>query len=67
MLLKTSKPIVMIPAVFLAGAVFVMGADLIARTVFAPVELSISTVTSVIGAPIVIWLMLKRRSGKNGQ
>ena len=60
-LLKTSKPILLIPACFFGGAVFCMLCDLVARTVFAPVELSISTVTAAIGAPIVIWLMISRR------
>ena len=59
---KTSKPIIMVPACALTGAVFCMLCDLIARTMFAPVELSISTVTSAIGAPIVIKLMVSRRS-----
>ena len=62
MLLKTSKPILLIPACFLCGAVFCMLCDLVARTVFAPVELSIGTVTSAVGAPIVIWLMVSRRA-----
>ena len=59
-LLNTSKPIVVIPTVFLGGAVFCMGCDLIARTAFAPTELNISTVTSVFGAPVVIGMMLRR-------
>ena len=59
-LLNTSKPIVVIPAVFLGGAVFCMGCDLIARTAFAPTELNISTVTSVFGAPVVFGMMLRR-------
>ena len=59
--LKTTKPILMIPATFLCGALFCVLCDLAARTLFAPTELSISTVTSAIGAPIVIWLMLSRR------
>lgn len=59
--LNSSKPIVVIPAVFLGGAVFCMGCDLIARTLFAPSELNISTVTSVFGAPVVIAMMLKRK------
>lgn len=62
--LKTSKPIVVIPGVFLGGAVFCMICDLIARTAFAPLELNISTVTSVFGAPVVIWMLLKRQKGK---
>ena len=60
-LLKTSKPILMIPASFLCGALFCVLCDLLARTLFSPVELSISTVTSAIGAPIVIWLLISRR------
>ena len=58
--LNTSKPLIVIPATFLGGAVFCMACDLIARTVFAPTELNISTVTSVFGAPVVIAMMMKR-------
>jgi len=41
-----------------------MGCDLIARTLFAPTELNISTVTSVFGAPVVIGMMLRRHKEK---
>ena len=58
-LLGTAKPLVVIPATFLGGAVFCMGCDLIARMAFAPLELNISTVTSIFGAPIVIFMMIK--------
>ncbi len=59
--MNTSKPIVVIPASFLGGAVFCMACDLIARTAFAPTDLNISTVTSVFGAPVVIAMMLRQR------
>ena len=59
--LKTNKPIVMIPASFLGGAVFCLFSYLVARTLFAPTELSISSVTAIIGAPIVIWMMVGRQ------
>ena len=62
--LNTSKPIVVIPACFLGGSVFCMLSDLIARTAFAPLELNISTVTSVFGAPVVMAMMLKRHKEK---
>ena len=62
--LNTSKPIVVIPACFLGGAVFCMFCDLIARTAFAPSELNISTVTSIFGAPVVIAIMIKRQKEK---
>ncbi len=60
-LLKTAKPIFMIPACFLGGGAFCLLCDLLARTLFAPTELSISTVTAVFGAPIVIVIMLRRQ------
>ncbi len=61
-LLKSSKPAFVIPAAFLCGAVFCVFCDLLARTVFAPTELAIGTVTSVLGAPVVIYMMVKRRA-----
>lgn len=60
-LMKTSRPILMIPACFLGGSAFCLLCDLIARCVFAPTELSISTVTAVFGAPVVLWVMARRR------
>jgi iron complex transport system permease protein len=63
-LLKSSKPAYLIPSTFLCGAVFCVFCDLIARTVFAPTELSIGTVTSVFGAPVVIYMMVNRRRGQ---
>lgn len=66
-LLKTNKPILMIPASFLCGSVFCVLCDLAARMLFSPTELSISTVTSAIGAPIVIWLMMSRRRKNDNQ
>lgn len=47
-LFRTAKPIIMIPACFLGGAVFCMFCDLLARMVFAPTEMSISTVTAIL-------------------
>lgn len=58
---KTAKPLVIIPAGFLGGAVFCLFCDLLARTVFAPTELSISSVTAVFGAPVVIYMMIRKQ------
>ncbi len=60
-LFKTARPILIIPACFLGGAVFCLFCDLIARTVFAPTELSISTITAVFGAPVVIYMMIRQK------
>lgn len=64
-LFRTAKPIVMIPACFLGGSVFCLFCDLLARTLFAPTELSISTVTAIFGAPVVIVVMIRRRKERD--
>ncbi len=63
MLLKTSKPLIVIPACFMGGAVFCLASDLISRVAFAPAVLNISSVTAIFGAPVVIAMLLK----KNGR
>ncbi len=63
-LLGTAKPILVVPGCFLGGGVFCLFCDLIARTVFSPVELSISSVTALFGAPVVIYMMIRRQSKK---
>lgn len=65
-LFKTTQPILMIPACFLGGASFCLFCDLLARTVFSPTELSISTVTAILGAPVVIYILMRRKKEKVG-
>ncbi len=65
-LLHTAKPIWLIPGCFLGGAVFCLFCDLIARTAFAPRDMSISSVTAVLGAPVVIYMMVSRRAKAAG-
>ena len=60
-ILRTSKPLIVIPASFLSGAIFCIVCDLIARSLFSPLELSVSTVTSFFGAPIVIFMIVSRK------
>ncbi len=60
-LLHTVEPIFMVPACFLGGSVFCLFCDLLAKTMLAPTELSISTVTAIFGAPVVLWVMVSRR------
>ena len=62
--MNTSRPLVIIPSTFLGGAVFCMMCDLIARMAFAPTELNISTVTSIFGAPVVIFMLVKRQKSR---
>lgn len=59
-MLGTSRPVIVIPAAFLGGAAFCMFSDLLARMAFAPTELNISTVTSFLGAPVVIYMLVNK-------
>ena len=62
--LGSARPLYVLPGCALGGATFCLLCDLIARSLFAPTELSISSVTAVFGAPIVIWLLVRRHSGE---
>jgi iron complex transport system permease protein len=46
-----------LPAAAIAGAIFVIVADTIARTVIAPRELPVGAITALIGAPLFIYLL----------
>lgn len=60
--LGTSDNKILIPATILIGALVTTLCDLVARLAFSPVELPISAVTSLFGAPIVIFLLLRRKT-----
>lgn len=60
-MIGTTKPILMIPACFLGGSVFCMFCDLLARNLFSPTELSISTVTAIFGVPVVLWVLVNHK------
>lgn len=61
-LLDTTEPIWMIPACFAGGSAFCLFCDLLAKTMLAPAELSISTVTAIFGAPVVLWIIKGRKA-----
>jgi iron complex transport system permease protein len=46
----------------LAGALVVLVADLLGRTVAAPIELPVGIVTAVVGGPYLLWLLLTTRT-----
>ena len=56
---------VVVPGSALLGAALMLLSDLIARTIVAPAELPIGLVTSLIGAPFFLWLLLRRRKSEN--
>lgn len=52
----------LLPTSALLGAVLLVGADMVARTIVAPAELPIGIVTAILGAPFFLWLLLRQRS-----
>ncbi len=51
----------LLPASALAGAAFLIIADLLARTLLAPVEIPVGVITAIIGAPVFIYLLRHSR------
>lgn len=49
----------LLPASFLAGAVALVAADLVARVIIAPVEIPVGIVTAVLGGPFFVWLLVR--------
>ncbi|WLQ14459.1 iron ABC transporter permease [Hahella aquimaris] len=54
---------VLIPASAVLGAALTISADTLARTLFAPAEMPVGILTSLIGGPFFLWLLLSRKSG----
>lgn len=46
----------------LLGAIILMGADLLIRVAFAPLEVPAGTVTAIIGAPYFLYLLMRKDS-----
>lgn len=51
----------LLPGAALLGAALLVGADLCARTLIAPAELPIGILTSLVGGPFFIWLLVRER------
>ena len=51
----------LVPAAAIAGAIFVIAADLVARAALAPIEIRLGVVTGMCGAPFFLWLLARYR------
>jgi len=60
-LLVGSDHRLVLPASALFGAAFLVGCDVVARTVLAPIELPVGVVTAVTGGPFFLWLLVRHR------
>ena len=54
-------------AAALGGAALLTACDLLARTLFAPYELPVGVVLSLLGGPFFLWLLLRQRRGKGAR
>ncbi len=50
----------LLPASLIGGGMFMVGADTLARTMAAPLEIPVGVITSLIGAPFFMWLLLRK-------
>ena len=63
---NTADPFLITPASFISGAIFCLFCDLLSRILLAPVELNISIVTSFLGSPLVLYILVqKHKKGGN--
>lgn len=58
---NTSNHLVLIPAVLLCGGILMLLCDIVAQLPFSEYTLPINAVTSLLGAPVVIWLLVRKR------
>ena len=54
----------LVPASAMAGALLLVVADTLARTVAAPTEVPVGIVTAMVGAPVFLWLLQRRGVGR---
>jgi iron complex transport system permease protein len=59
-LLVGSDHRVVLPASALFGAAFLVGCDVLARTILAPVEVPVGVITALIGGPFFLWLLVRK-------
>lgn len=63
-LLNTNDHRVLIPSTFLMGAILMLACDIVAQVPGSSTTLPISAVTSLVGSPVVIWVIVKRKNLK---
>lgn len=57
----TSNHLILLPAVLIVGSLLLLICDTLAQVPFSEYTLPINAVTSIIGAPVVIWLLVRKR------
>lgn len=57
---------VLLPAAAIFGAILLVGADMVARSVAAPAEVPIGMITAMLGGPFFLWLLVRFHRGRFG-
>lgn len=58
---KTANHLVLLPAVLICGSLLMLVCDTVSQLPFTAFTLPINAITSLIGAPVVIWLLVRKR------
>lgn len=53
-----------LPVSALVGAIFLVWADVLSRTAFAPAELPLGVITSLVGGPFFVWMLYRRQTAQ---
>ncbi|MCU0438155.1 MAG: iron ABC transporter permease [Raineya sp.] len=59
---KTQNHWILIPSSAILGAIVLLGCDILSNIIYPNFALPINTITALIGSPLVIWIILKRRN-----
>jgi iron complex transport system permease protein len=59
--IPTSNHRILLPAVLLGGAILMLVCDTVAQVPFSEYKLPINAITALVGAPVVIWLLLRKK------
>jgi iron complex transport system permease protein len=51
----------LLPASLLGGAILMVAADMLARTLMAPAEVPVGVITALVGCPFFLYLLSRRR------
>ncbi len=65
LLFHTSDHKILIPAVAMTGSIIMLICDIISQVPGSDMILPINAITSIVGAPVVIWIILRRGTMKN--
>ncbi len=58
---RTANHSILLPAVLLGGAILMLLCDMVAQVPLSEYKLPINAITALVGAPVVIWLLVRKK------